>query len=50
VRAAGAPFDEARLYRVATVRDLLTGMDHISPFAEWHAKEPAAVPPPRQWP
>jgi hypothetical protein len=43
---AGAPLDADRVYRVATVRELLTGMDHIEPLARWGREHPALVPPP----
>jgi 2',3'-cyclic-nucleotide 2'-phosphodiesterase (5'-nucleotidase family) len=45
LRVDGEPLDPQRIYRVATVRDLLGGMDHIEPFARWHAEDPSAVPP-----
>ena len=34
---AGAPLDDAREYRVALVRNLLDGMDHIEPLARFGA-------------
>jgi 2',3'-cyclic-nucleotide 2'-phosphodiesterase (5'-nucleotidase family) len=43
---AGAPLDPDRVYRVATVRELLTGMDHIEPLARWGHEHPDLVPPP----
>ncbi len=43
---AGAPFDPDRDYRVAIVRDLLLGMDHIEPLARYAASNPDRVPPP----
>jgi 2',3'-cyclic-nucleotide 2'-phosphodiesterase (5'-nucleotidase family) len=43
---AGAPLDPDRVYRVATVRELLTGMDHIEPLARWGREHPDQVPPP----
>jgi len=42
---AGAPLDPERLYCVATVRELLTGMDHIEPLARWGREHPERVPP-----
>lgn len=42
---AGAPLDRARLYRVATLRALLLGMDHLDPFTAWSTAHPEAVPP-----
>ena len=41
----GAPLDPGRTYRVATVRDLLTGMDHIEPLVRWGRDNPGAIPP-----
>ncbi len=43
---AGAPLDPERVYRVAMVRELLTGMDHIEPLARWGREHPDLVPPP----
>jgi hypothetical protein len=43
---AGAPLDPDRVYQVATVRELLTGMDHIEPLARWGHDHPDLVPPP----
>ncbi len=42
---AGAPLDPERLYCVATVRELLTGMDHIEPLTRWGREHPDRVPP-----
>ncbi|MFO0685976.1 MAG: 5'-nucleotidase C-terminal domain-containing protein [Sandaracinus sp.] len=42
---AGAPLDRGRLYRVATLRALLLGMDHLDPFTAWSRAHPEAVPP-----
>ncbi len=42
---AGAPLDRAREYRVATVRSLLTGMDHIEPLVEFAREHPERIPP-----
>jgi 2',3'-cyclic-nucleotide 2'-phosphodiesterase (5'-nucleotidase family) len=42
---AGAPIDDAREYRVAVVRNLLEGMDHIEPLARFGRENPAKVPP-----
>lgn len=44
-RLAGAPLDPGRTYRVATVRDLLVGRDHIAPFVERARAFPETVPP-----
>src|SRR5580704_2852130 len=41
----GLPLEPERVYRVATVRDLLTGMDHIEPLVRWGREHPEAVPP-----
>lgn len=43
---AGAPLDPERAYCVATVRDLLTGMDDIEPLVRWGRAHPGCVPPP----
>ena len=37
--------DEAREYRVAIVRNLLSGMDHIEPLVAWAKANPEAIPP-----
>jgi 2',3'-cyclic-nucleotide 2'-phosphodiesterase (5'-nucleotidase family) len=37
--------DDAREYRVATVRNLLAGMDHLEPFVRFAAEHPERVPP-----
>jgi 5'-nucleotidase len=37
--------DPARTYRIATVRDLFLGMDHIEPLVRWAHANPAALPP-----
>lgn len=42
VAAAGAAFDPEHIYRVAVVRNLLDGMDHIQPLVEFAAS--AALP------
>lgn len=42
---AGAPLDEARTYRVALVRNLFEGMDHIEPLVRFARESPAAIPP-----
>jgi 2',3'-cyclic-nucleotide 2'-phosphodiesterase (5'-nucleotidase family) len=41
----GVPLDLERTYRIATVRDLLTGMDHIEPLVKYGREHPEAVPP-----
>jgi 2',3'-cyclic-nucleotide 2'-phosphodiesterase (5'-nucleotidase family) len=42
---AGAPLDAARDYRVAVVRNLLDGMDHIEPLARFGRERPERLPP-----
>jgi 5'-nucleotidase len=42
---AGAPFDPARDYQVALVRNLFEGMDHIDPFVRFARAAPERVPP-----
>ena len=41
----GAPLDPEREYRVAMVRNLLAGMDHIEPLVRFAREHPAKVPP-----
>lgn len=43
---AGAPFDATRSYRVALVRNLLTGMDHVEPLVRYATEHPEVLPPP----
>ncbi len=45
VEIAGAPLDATRLYRVALVRNLLTGMDHVEPLVRYAQEHPEVVPP-----
>ena len=45
VTVDGAPLDENREYRVAIVRNLLEGMDHIEPLVRFGREHPALVPP-----
>ena len=40
------PLDPARMYRVALVRNLLTGMDHVEPLVRYAREHPEVVPPP----
>lgn len=42
---AGAPLEEDREYRVAVVRNLLDGMDHIEPLVRFAREHPEKVPP-----
>jgi 2',3'-cyclic-nucleotide 2'-phosphodiesterase (5'-nucleotidase family) len=44
-RLATTPIDPARVYRVATVRDLFLGMDHNGPLVHWAQANPSALPP-----
>ena len=43
---AGAPLDDARVYRVATVRILFEGLDHVGPLIDFARSTPSAIPPP----
>jgi 2',3'-cyclic-nucleotide 2'-phosphodiesterase (5'-nucleotidase family) len=45
VELAGAPLDEARLYRTAVPRAHLLGLDRLAPFERFANQHPAAVPP-----
>jgi 2',3'-cyclic-nucleotide 2'-phosphodiesterase (5'-nucleotidase family) len=45
VSVSGAPLDDARDYRVALVRNLFEGLDHIEPLVRFAAENPARVPP-----
>lgn len=40
----GAPFDAAKTYRIALVRNLLAGLDHNEPLIRFAAEHPEAVP------
>jgi 2',3'-cyclic-nucleotide 2'-phosphodiesterase (5'-nucleotidase family) len=42
---AGGPLEEHREYRVAMVRNLLDGMDHIEPLVRFAREHPDRVPP-----
>ena len=46
VTVDGAPLDVAREYRVALVRNLFGGLDHIAPLIAFAAAEPTRIPPP----
>ncbi len=46
VEVAGAPLDEERSYRVALVRNLFFGMDHIEPLVRFAREHPECIPPP----
>lgn len=45
LRVRGEPFDAARLYRVALVRNLFTGMDGVQPLVDYARAYPDAIPP-----
>jgi 2',3'-cyclic-nucleotide 2'-phosphodiesterase (5'-nucleotidase family) len=45
ISLGGAPLDDARDYRVALVRNLFEGLDHIEPLVRFAAESPARVPP-----
>jgi hypothetical protein len=42
---AGAPIEPEREYRVALVRNLFTGLDHVEPLVRFAAEHPDHVPP-----
>jgi len=42
---AGAPLVEDRVYRIAVMRELFHGMDHIEPLVRFAAEGPARIPP-----
>lgn len=42
---AGEPFDAARTYRVALIRELLLGLDGIEPLSRYGRAHPERVPP-----
>ena len=42
---SGQPLELDRDYRVAMIRNLLTGLDHIEPLARWAREHPEKVPP-----
>lgn len=45
ISVAGEPFDPARMYRIAIMRNLMFGMDHLEPLIEYAKQYPARVPP-----
>ncbi len=45
VAVDGAPFDAARIYHVALVRNLLLGLDHVEPLERFGREHPDHVPP-----
>lgn len=42
----GQPFDPARTYRIAMVRKLFEGLDHVEPLVRFARERPEAIPPP----
>jgi hypothetical protein len=46
VSIGGRPLDLARDYRVAVVRNLFEGMDHIEPLIQFARENPGRIPPP----
>ncbi len=45
-RIQGEPLDPVRDYRVALVRNLFEGMDHVEPLVEFARTHPERIPPP----
>jgi hypothetical protein len=45
VSVAGRPLDDAADYRIALVRDLFEGLDHIEPLVRFAREHPARIPP-----
>jgi 2',3'-cyclic-nucleotide 2'-phosphodiesterase (5'-nucleotidase family) len=45
IAVAGSPLEDDRLYRVAVVRDLFFGLDHIEPLSRFARENPDAIPP-----
>ncbi len=45
VSVGGVPLDDARDYRIALVRNLFEGLDHIEPLVRFATENPACVPP-----
>ena len=43
---AGMPFSAEKSYRVALVRNLMTGMDHVEPLVRYATEHPEVLPPP----
>lgn len=44
VEIAGAPVDDARVYRIALVRNLFEGMDKVEPLMRFAREHPDAIP------
>jgi hypothetical protein len=45
IAIAGAPLEDERLYRVAVVRDLFFGLDHIEPLSRYGRENADTIPP-----
>ncbi len=45
ISIAGTPIDDARTYRIAMIRNLLTGMDRVEPLIRFARDNPGMVPP-----
>ena len=45
LQVAGQPFDRERTYRIAIMRNLMFGMDHIEPLSNYTKQNPGRVPP-----
>jgi hypothetical protein len=45
VSVAGRPLDDAADYRIALVRNLFEGLDHIEPLVRFARESPARIPP-----
>jgi len=45
LEVAGQPFDRDRMYRIAIMRNLMFGMDHIEPLSNYTKQYPSRVPP-----
>lgn len=44
VEIAGEPISDERIYRIAIMRNLMTGMDHIEPLVQYAKAVPACLP------
>lgn len=44
VEVAGEPISDERIYRIAIMRNLMTGMDHIEPLVQYAKEVPACLP------
>lgn len=45
LHVTGQPFDPDRIYRIAIMRNLMFGMDHIEPLSSYTKQYPSRVPP-----